>query len=475
MEIKKQKTVSELRDLLMADTGSARSVINALFDDGTFVELGAYVRRMATEYDTDLAAEFEGVITGYGAIEGRLVFAFIQDFTRMKGALSEAHAKKICSLYDSAIKNKAPIIGVFDSAGAFVLEGTAALNGYGKIMSKCAEASGVIPQIALINGICAGSMAAIASMFDFTVGSAEKGKMFVNAPFLIKEKFKDKEAGSLNNAASLGIIDTVAENTASAVAEVKKLITHLPSCSKSGTVFETTPDDANRLTPEIESIISSAGYDMKQVITSISDIGLFIETQASFAAEMLTGFVQFNGAAVAVCANQPSVNGGKLSAKAALKAAKLIGFCNKFRIPLLTLVDTEGFDITLESENSPYSSALASLAMAYAGAGSSKVTVVLGKAYGSPFTILGSKAVGADVAFAVEKAEISIMPPETAVKFAWNNKNDDKAALAQEWKDTMASPLTAARDGSIDDIIAYDELRQRISAAFEMLLYSAEV
>lgn len=478
MEIKQnytpQKTAAELRQLISKESGNAREIISDLFDEGTFAELGAYVRRSATEFDTAADCEFEGVITGYGAVDGHLVYAFVQDFSRMKGALSSAHAKKIVSLYETALNNNAPIIGVFDSAGAFVLEGTDALSGYAAIMQKVAYASGVIPQIALISGLCTGSSAIIADMFDFKIGVIDKGEIYVTPSFILKEKFKDMKIESIKSAAENGIVDIVADTIDIAIGSVKELLKYLPAGYDAGTVIDSANDDINRLTPEIERIISIGGYDINEIINAISDNGISFETMRNSACEAFTGFIRINGMVVGVCANQPSENNGVITAKAAWKIKQFITFCDNFKIPLLTLVDTTGFDISIESESLPYSKALAELASTYAISSNAKVTVIIGKAYGSAFALFGSKKLGADIVYAVDKAEISIMPPESAVQFVWNEEITDMAKrgeLIDKWKNTMASPLMAARNGDVDDIIEYEETRQRIAAAFEMLAF----
>lgn len=475
----KQKTAAELRDKLLSESSTAREIISSLFDTGTFVELGAYVKRALTEYDSEKSnGDFEGVITGYGAVNGQLIYAFVQDYSRMKGALSGACAKKIVTLYELAMKNNAPIIGVFDSAGTFVTEGISALAGYGSVMKAAANASCVIPQIALITGVCSGAAAIIANMFDFKIGIVDKGEFYINPPFIIKERFKDLNAGTMKSAASNGVIDIAAENFDEAVNSLKNLLNYLPSDYQSGTVIDSSEDNLNRLTPEIKDIVNGKNYDMIDVVKTITDNGKYIELLKDNAKEIFTGFIKLNGMVVGICANQPLHNNGLLTAKAAVKAEKLINFCDSFDIPLLTLVDTEGFDISLESENTPYSYALANLAAAYSLSDSAKVTVILGKAYGSAYTLLGSKSLGTDIAYAVDTAEISIMNPESAVQFAWNDEitaSEDpvlkKAELTAKWKETMASPLVTARNGDVDDIIAFEEARQRIISAFEMLAF----
>ncbi len=473
----KLKNASQLRDELLSSETDARRSVNALFDEGTFVELGAYVRRSADEFGT--GDDFEGVITGYGAINGRLVFAFVQDFEKDRGALTSAHADKICRLYDAALKSHAPIIGVFNSAGAHIKEGVGALAGYGRIMKAVSKARGVVPQIALISGLCSGAAAAVCGMFDFVLAQ-EGAELFVAPPFLVREKLGDKDAGSVSKAYANGSVTATAADTASAAQQIRELLCYLPQNSLDGTAEVASSDDANRLTPAVEGILAAPAYDMLSVVAEIADDRAVYELWSGYAKEMLTCFIRINSKVVGVNANDPSVNGGALSAAAASKAARFADFCSCFGIPLLTLVDTEGTEITEESENAPYHDALACLAAAYSSAECALVTVVLGKAYGSAFTLMGSRAIGADVAFAVDNAKISMLPPESAVEFVYNeqikeSKDPDatRKELLDEWSSVSASPVTAAREGAIDDIIASEELRQRIAAAFEMLAFKS--
>lgn len=463
-------TAAELRALAMSEASNAKSRLTALFDEGTFAETGAYAHSIAAELG-GAKGELEGVVCGYGAIDGRLVFAFAQDSSRMKGAVGAMHAKKICNLYDLAIKNGAPIIGIFDSAGAYIMEGVEALAGYGKIMKKVSDASGVIPQIAVIAGNCGGAMTTVAAMFDIAVG-VKGASLYVNPPFITNELDKDAKLGTVETAAKKGELQAVCESDAEAMAYVRTLLSYIPQNNTDGTAYSATADEINRLTPDVGAIIAGAGYSMTDVITAISDDAKFLALSKDYAGSMLTGFITLNGMVVGVAANDPSVKGGKLTACAAKKAARFISFCDCFDIPLLTLVDTEGYDTTVEAEKAQYGAALAKLASAYASSENAKVTVVLGKAYGAAYTLMGSKSIGADIALACENAKISAMPTKSAVAFAWNEKVTDNAKRAEveaEWDSIMASPVVAAKSGEIDDIISLDELRQRASAAFEML------
>ena len=466
----KLKSASELRMAVTDEASAARERIRALFDEGTFSETGAFAHRIASELGGD-GCEFEGVITGFGAVDGRLVFAFVQDPSRMKGALGAVHAKKICELYDLAIRNGAPVIGVFDSAGAFVMEGVEALAGYGKIMKKVSEASGVIPQIAVIAGVCGGAAATIASMFDIVIGAEKTGSFYVNPPFITNNLEKGAELGKISTAAKEGAVQVVSEDDTSALVFVRTLLSYIPQNSADGTAYSSSNDEINRLV-DVDSIISADKYSMADVIGTVSDDAKFLELGAEFAKSMLTGFVTLNGMVAGVVANQPAVDGGKITADAAKKAARFVSFCDCFDIPVLTLVDTEGYEVSAEAEKANYGAALAKLASAYAASENAKVTVVLGKAYGAAYTIMGSKSIGADISLALDSAKISAMPTASAVAFAWNDKVTDNAkrgAVEAEWDSVMASPVAAAKAGEIDDIISSDELRQRVSAAFEML------
>ncbi len=463
-------TAAELRALAGSEASVAKSRLRALFDEGTFAETAAFAHSVAAEFG-GVKSELEGVICGYGAIDGRLVFAFAQDSSRMKGAVGAMHAKKICSLYDLAIKNGAPVIGIFDSAGAYVMEGVEALAGYGKIMKKVSDASGVIPQIAVIAGNCGGAMTTVASMFDIVVG-VKDASFYVNPPFITNELDKQAKLGKIETAAKKGEVNAVCENDTEAMGYVRALLSCIPQNNTDGTAYSATTDEINRLTPDVGAIVASGSYKMGDVIAAISDDAKFLELSADYAGSMLTGFITLNGMVVGVVANNPAIKDGKITACAAKKAARFISFCDCFDIPLLTLVDTEGYEVTADAEKAQYGAALAKLASAYASSENAKVTVVLGKAYGAAYTLMGSKSIGADVALACDNAKISAMPTKSAVAFAWNDKITDNAKRAEveaEWDNVMASAVVAAKSGEIDDIISLDELRQRTSAAFEML------
>ena len=426
--------------------------IAALFDPGTFVETGAYMKR---------GDDLTGVVCGYGAVKGKLVYAFAQDSDRKKGAIDALQAEKIAKLYGMAQKNGAPVVGIFDSAGATVADGASVLSAYGKLLKVVSDASGVIPQIAIINGVCAGMAATVAAMFDVVITIKEKSELYVNAPFLA-----GKEIGTPDYTAENGLASINAENEEDAVATAIKLVSMLPSNCEEGVAIEDITDDINRT-------VSVDGLCGKELITALTDAGNLVELGASYAEEMITGIAIFGGVTCGVVANNANKNCGVITCEGAKKAAKLISFCDSFSIPVVTLVDSVGVATDAESEGAPLAAQLGKLAMAYATADTAKIGVVCGKAYGAAFTLMGSKALGADMVLALPTSEISVMAPASAVAFLWNDQITEeitRADLIEKWTRECASPEAAAADGSIDDVVAPTELRQRICAAVYMLM-----
>ncbi|MBE6546901.1 MAG: hypothetical protein E7668_05630 [Ruminococcaceae bacterium] len=434
--------------------GLSKARLASLFDAGTFVELSAYTKRQ------DGQAELESVVCGYGAVDGRLVFAFIQDSGRTKGAFGDRHAKKIEALYALAVKNGAPVIGVMDSAGAVVYDGAAALAAYGRLMKTVSDASGIIPQIAVIDGVCGGSLAVAASMFDFVVTVKNTSRLFVNAPFTV---------GETVSATAQGLSAHEADSEAEAFAYVKELLGVLPQ-NNADSVYTDSEDSLNRAVAW-----DSASYTAEGLLAQLADDGRMVRLYKGYTENAVMGFASFGGVLSGVIASNPAKQ-GILDIKTARAAAKLVSFCDSFGIPLLTLVDSEGLEVTAEAENAAYASELARLAMAYTSSDNAKLTVIVGKAYGTAFTLLGSKAVGADMALALPTACISVLSPEASVAFVWNDKVGEKsrAELESEWKEKCASAQEAADAGEIDDIIEPSELRQRICSALSMLAAKAE-
>lgn len=431
--------------------------ISALFDAGTFVETGAYVKRAN--------GDLTGVVCGYGAIGGKLVYAFAQDSDRKKGAFDALQAEKIATLYGMAMKNGAPIVGIFDSAGAVIDDGAAVMAAYGKMLNCVSRASGVIPQIAIIGGVCAGMSATVASMFDVVVTIKDRSQLFVNAPFIV-----GKEVGGAESAAQSGLASVCAMNEEEAFAKVAKLIAMLPSNNVDGVIAEEITDDVNRT-------VSVEGLTGKALVEQLADASDVVELGCEYAKELFTGFVSFGGVTCGIIANNGAEKNGTITCDGAKKAARLIRFCDAFSVPVITLIDSIGVEVSGAAEGAPLAAQLGKLAMAYASADTAKITVVTGKAYGAAFTLMGSKALGADMVYALPTAEISVMAPASAVAFLWNDRINEKttrAMLEEQWIKEKASAVAAAADGSIDDVIDPSELRQRICAAVYMLMMKQE-
>jgi len=465
------KTASALRDLLNESDAkskpakdgarSARERITMLFDEGTFVETGAYVTRRISEFDAEAADAFEGVICGWGSIGGKLVYAFSQDMARTKGSVSEAHAKKICEIYRLACENGAPVVGILDSAGAYLPEGVRALAGYGQIMRSISLASGVVPQIAVVPGIAEGASAVLAGMFDFVVMA--NGKLSVTPPFVL-----GREAGD-EFAADNGLAALCEKDDVSAIASARTLIGYLPSNNAEGTAEVLSGDEVNR---HADISAYAAKREAAVLISAAADDGRYIELYKAYAPEVSTGFISVGGTVCGVVANDYSVNGGVLTPNAARKAAKMVSFCDAFNIPVVTFVDSKGTSAALTSESAPYAAEIGKLANAYASARTPVITLIAGEAYGTVFAVMGSKALGADVALALDTAKVGCMNAASAVAFLWNDKikgDVTREQLEKEWDATVGSPVEAARAGEIDDIIASEEIRQRIAAYVMML------
>lgn len=430
-----------------------RAAMLALFDAGTFVETGAFVRRKGD------GEAYDAVLTGYGSVCGKLAFAFVQDSDRKAGALDEVGADKIEKLYEQALRVGAPVIGVFDSAGAVVFDGAAALTAYGRVMKCVSGASGIIPQIALVEGVCTGMASVIASMFDVTVTVKALSELAFHSG---AAKGEDKTPYAEN--CGLTAINT--EDEAAAIAAVRDLITLLPRNNRDVADVDPT-DDPARAVPADE-------LTGLALVKALADNGRVIDLYESFAPEMTTALCAIGGRTCGVIATDASANDGRLTPKGARKAARLVSFCDAFSIPVVTLVDSAGVDNSAPREPAP---AFGKLAKAYITATTAKVTVVVGNAYGAAFTLLGSRALGADLALALPETVISVLPPEVAVAFVMNDAitaEKPREAVEAEWMETVASPVAAAESGDIDDIIPAVELRARLSSALYMLAEKAD-
>ena len=459
-------TAAELRSALAESQSSeVRAQLALLFDEDTFIETSAFAKRGFSDFiSTEKANEFEGVICGYGAIGGKLVFAFAEDSSRMGGAIDERHAKKITDLYNMALNNGAPVIGIFNSNGTDIFEGTVGLAAYGRIISAVNRASGVIPQIAFVTGKCIGTASAIASMFDVVV-KADGAELYVSSPALTGEDTAQDSIVAFKS------------NVQQCALYIKSLIAFLPSNAAVGIQSsDVCTDNLNRKLGNVDF----AG-DAISEISAISDNGMFYELSRDYAPEASTVFSVIGGVKCGIVATSYSCNSGKLTAAAARKIARFVALCDSFSIPVVTLVDSLGLAIDKDNEHL-FAPELAKLAIAYASAKCPKITVICGHAIGASFVLLGSKSLGADLVYAIDDSEIGALNAESGVAFAWDRyitEDTTRESLIEKWKTSVSSPAYAAASGEIDDIISINELRARICSALLMLsskgAYSTEI
>ncbi len=457
---------------------SARQRIASLLDDSSFVEVGAYVTARSTDFNmADKETPADGVVTGYGVIDGNLVFVYSQDAAVLNGSIGEMHAAKIAKIYDMAVKMGAPIIGLVDCAGLRLQEAVDALNGFGTIYAKQVMASGVVPQITAVFGSCGGGAAIIPGLSDFAYMTSENSKLFVNAPNVLDGNHVSKldTASAAYQSENSGNIDGVYETDAEVLGQIRQLVTILPANNETDLSYSDCKDDLNRA-------VAVEGYvnDAKSLLITISDNQMFVETKKDYAKDMVTGFVRFNGATVGCVANQGTEGGDVLSTKGAYKAAEFVAFCDAFEIPVLTVTNVKGYKATVEEE-AGLAKAVATMTAAFAGATVPKVNLITGEAFGSAYTAMNSKAIGADMEYAWPKAKIGMMNPETAVSIMYADEiatAEDKNAIIAEKKkvfaEEQASAMAAAKRGIVDDIIVPDATRKRLIAAFEMLYTKCE-
>ena len=452
------QTTKELREIINARHSeasaelekagklTARARMDVIFDEGTFAEVGAFIGD---------GEEFCPVVTGYGAVDGMLVFAFSQDYSRLHGAMGKAHAKKICKIIEMALEVNAPVIGVFDSAGAKIDEGSDALNACGEVISSLAFSKGMIPTIAVIAGPCGGAGAVAASLCDVIIVAEKTGSLYMVPSSMLE----DKTLGKPEKLAETGVSAITAEDDASACLAARAICRYF-------TPEMITTDDGNRAFDS--SVFENPKYDVHSVIGSLFDAGSFTELFAKRAPQMTVGLASMNGRVCGVIANNPSFQDGKMCPGACEKAVKLIKLCRTIDVPVVTLVDGVGVGTTDKIEIGGVAGKLAELAMAYS-ASARKVTVITGEAYGTAYSVLGSKALGADFVLALDRAKISPMNPVSAVEFLGEVYDESKVdEIAAKWADENASPLEAAKKGYVDDIIEASELRARVASALEM-------
>ena len=457
---------------------SAGQRIASLLDDSSFVEVGSYVTARSTDFNmADKETPADGVVTGYGVIDGNLVFVYSQDATVLNGSIGEMHAAKIAKIYDMAVKMGAPVIGLIDCAGLRLQEAVDALNGFGTIYAKQTMASGVVPQITAVFGSCGGGAAVMAGLSDFTYMTKDDAKLFVNAPNVLDGNHVSKlDTSSADyQSKNSGVVDGVFDTDAEVLAQIRQLVTILPANNETDLSYSDCEDDLNR-------VVAVEGYvnDAKSLLITISDNNQFVEAKKDYATDMVTGFVRFNGATVGCIANQGNEGGDVLSVAGAYKAAEFVNFCDAFEIPVLTVTNIKGYKATVEEE-AGMAKAVATMTAAFAGATVPKVNLITGEAFGSAYTAMNSKAIGADIEYAWPSAKIGMMDPEAAVSIMYADEiaaaDDKKAVIADKKKqfaEEQASAVAAAKRGIVDDIIVPDATRKRLIAAFEMLYTKCE-
>ena len=464
---------------MMSDklTLSASERIATLLDDSSFVEIGSQVTARATDFNEGLLdTPKDGVITGYGLIDGRLVYVYSQDASVLGGAIGEMHAKKIAAIYNLAMKVGAPVIGLIDCAGLRLQEATDALHSFGALFKKSSIASGVIPQVTAIFGNCGGGAGILASLSDFTF-MVKGAKLFVNSPNAIKGNYEEKCDTSSADYVSenTSLVDGVYNSDVEALYGIRGLVSVLPSNNMEDAV-SVCEDDLNRTIPGIDA----SKDDARSIAQSISDDNLFIETKPAFGKDMVTGFIKLGGATVAVVANQVSESKGLITPDGAEKAAEFVSFADSFNIPILTLTAAKGFEATFESEKF-VAKASAKLTVALTEATVPKVNVIIGDAFGSAYIVMNSKSIGADVVYAWPTAKIGLTDPKTAAEIMYaddiaaaSNKEEAIKDAAAKITEAQSSALAAAKRGYVDDIIEPDATRKRLIAVFDMLATKRE-
>lgn len=464
---------------------TARERINLLLDEDSFVEIDAFVKHRCTNFGMeDVDAPSDGVVTGYGTVDGRLVFVYAQDFTVLGGSLGEMHAAKINKVQDMALKMGAPIVGINDSGGARIQEGVDALSGYGKIFYRNTQSSGVIPQISAIMGPSAGGAVYSPALTDFIFMVEKTSQMFITGPQVIKavtgEDVSQEELGGANTHNTISGVAHFKDSTEEeSLQRIRTLLSYLPSNN-----LETPPvyemgDDINRVEEALNEIVPvnpNRPYDMKEIIRLLADNGEFFEIQEYFAQNIITGFIRLNGKTIGVVANQPKFLAGCLDINASDKAGRFIRTCDAFNIPLLNLVDVPGFLPGTDQEYGGIIRHGAKMLYAYSEATVPKVTLIVRKAYGGAYLAMCSKDLGADQVFAWPNAEIAVMGPDGAANIIFKNdiKDSDspvetRCEKIKEYRDTVANPYIAAQKGFVDDVIVPSITRPRLISAFDML------
>jgi len=460
---------------------TARERLEVLLDEGTFEEWDMFVEHRCTDFGMqDNKIPGDGVVTGYGMINGRLVFVYSQDFTVFGGALSESHAEKICKIMDQAMKVGAPVIGLNDSGGARIQEGVASLGGYAEVFQRNAMASGVIPQISMIMGPSAGGAVYSPAMTDFIFMVKDSSYMFVTGPEVVKtvtheEVTAEELGGALTHTTKSGVADMAFENDVEALLMLRRLYNYLPLNNREKSPMRASGDPTDRLDQSLNTLVplnANQAYDMKELILKTVDDGDFFELQPDYAKNILIGFARMAGQTVGIVANQPLVLAGCLDIKSSIKAARFVRFCDAFSIPVITFVDVPGFMPGTSQEYGGIIKHGAKLLYAYAECTVPKITVITRKAYGGAYDVMASKHLRGDVNFAWPNAEIAVMGAKGAVEIIFRDDKNDPVKLAAreaEYKDRFANPFVAGARGFIDDVIQPSETRKRICRSLVML------
>lgn len=464
---------------------TARERLDVLLDPGSFNEVDAFVTHRASDFGlADQKYLGDGVVTGWGKVDGRTVFIYAQDFTVFGGSLSETHAAKICKIMDMAMKNGAPVIGLSDGGGARIQEGVVALGGYADLFLRNTLASGVVPQISAIMGPCAGGAVYSPALTDFIVMVKDTSNMFITGPSVIKAvthedvTFEDL-GGAYAHSSKSGVAHFATENEEECLYVIRRLLSFMPQNNLEDPPTLASSDDPGRMDPELNDIIPdnpNKPYDMKEVIQRVVDNGDFFEIAELFAQNIIIGFARFNGRVAGIVAQQPSVLAGVLDIDASVKAARFVRFCDCFNIPIVTLQDVPGFLPGVSQEHGGIIRHGAKLLFAYCEATVPKVTIITRKSYGGAYCVMSSKHIRGDLNYAWPSAEIAVMGPDGAVNVVMKREieqSEDPEAtrkqLIEEYRERFANPYIAASRGYIDDVIEPRETRPRIVAALELL------
>lgn len=460
---------------------TARERIEVLLDEGSFEEFDTYVTHRCTDFSmADRRIPGDGVVTGWGRIHGRPVYVFSQDFTVFGGSLSETHAQKICKIMDMAVRNGAPVIGLNDSGGARIQEGVASLAGYAEVFQRNVLASGVVPQISVIMGPCAGGAVYSPAMTDFILMVRDTSYMFVTGPDVVKtvtnEVVSAEElGGAKTHTQKSSVADAAFTNDVETLFQTRRLFGFLPLSNREPPPHWTTEDSADRVEESLDTLVPAnpnSPYDIKEAIIKIADEGEMFEIQEEFARNIVTGFIRIEGHPVGVVANQPLVLAGCLDISASRKAGRFVRFCDAFSMPILTLVDVPGFLPGTAQEYGGVIKHGAKLLFAFAEATVPKVTIITRKAYGGAYDVMSSKHLRGDVNYAWPTAEIAVMGPKGAVEILYRAELDDSEQIAErtrEYEERFANPFAVAERGFIDEVVLPRDSRRRVANALRFL------